>query len=70
MQLPITLWDFGVWLAVNSILLLVTSEFINSFNTVFFNLNKDILRLFSFGLGILFFIITIVNRYLLLIGAK
>jgi len=65
MEIPLTVWDIGVWLSLNAILLLTTSEIINSYSEKQFSINKDNLKIISIVLGILFFITAVINRFIL-----
>jgi VIT1/CCC1 family predicted Fe2+/Mn2+ transporter len=63
MQLPLTFSDISLWLAVTAIIVLVTSELLNSYPKVSAKIaiNKKLLRMSGLGLGIAF-LVTVVMR--------
>ena len=63
MQLPLTVSDLGLWLAVMSIILLITSELLSSSSTYSRNIiiDKKRLRIIALALGT-GFMVTVVMR--------
>lgn len=65
MPIPINWWDVQFWVAMVSVVLLVTSEFINPAlgkNSLY--INKRRFRAVSYGMAIIFGLIFAVNVYL------
>ena len=65
MRFAFTLWDFGVWLSLNTIIILLTTEIFYEFSGKSFNVEKGNLRKMSIVLGALFFITLIIERFML-----
>jgi len=64
MQFPLSFWDFGLWLAVVSIILLATAEIISSYNgeaTIF--IEKSRLEKAALVLGLIFIFIVAIRVY-------
>ena len=63
MQFPLTVSDLGLWLAVMSIILLITSELLSSSSTYLRNIiiDKKRLRILALALGT-GFMVTVVMR--------
>jgi E3 ubiquitin-protein ligase DOA10 len=57
MQFPLTLWDLSLWLAVISIILLITAELASPYyGRTNFLINKKKLRNVALAMGVLFLI--------------
>ena len=56
-----TLRDIGLWLAYNSIIFLITSEFFYLYNDMHIDIEKKMLRWIAIIFG-LFFIIFVINE--------
>jgi len=63
MGLPITLWELRLWLAINAILLLITSELLYSHHGKAFMINKRRLRMAALILGVAFMITVLIQAY-------
>jgi VIT1/CCC1 family predicted Fe2+/Mn2+ transporter len=63
MQFPLTFSDISLWLAVTAIIVLVTSELLNSYPKVSARIaiNRKLLRMSGLGLGVAF-LVTVVMR--------
>lgn len=62
MQLPLSLFDITLWLAITAIILLVTAELISQqYGKLNLLIDKNRLRLVSLLVGIAFIIIIILN---------
>jgi len=64
MQIPLSFWDFGLWLAVVAIILLATAEIISSYNgeaTIF--IEKSRLEKAALILGLIFIFIVAIRVY-------
>jgi len=64
MQIPLSFWDLGLWLAVVAIIVLATTEFISSYNgeaTIF--LEKSRLEKAALILGLIFIFIVAIRVY-------
>jgi hypothetical protein len=62
MQFPLSLSDISLWIAVTSVILLVTSELLFSYSgDIYFPLNKKNMRLTALILGVTF-MITVIMR--------
>ena len=64
MQLPLTFWDFSLWLTVVTIILLATAEIISSYYgeaTLFIEKNR--LEIAALILGLLFMFTVAVRAY-------
>jgi len=59
MQFPLSFWDLGVWLAVNAVILLTTSEILSSHYGKSFKVDKKNLEVVAVLLGILFMIVVV-----------
>lgn len=63
MQFPLSLWDFRLWLAINAIVLLITSELLLSYHGKMFMIEKKRLRIVALILGIIFMITVLIQIY-------
>ena len=63
MQLPLSYWDVGIWLAVNAVILLVASELIVTYPGKTLKINKRALRMAAMILGILFALFVVNEAY-------
>jgi len=64
MQIPLSFWDFGLWLAVVAIILLATAEIISSYygeGTIF--VEKSRLEKAALILGLIFIFIVAIRVY-------
>jgi len=62
MQFPLSFWDISLWLAVTSIILLVTAELIlPTYLQTNLLINKSRLRIAALTLGILFIITVLIQ---------
>jgi len=64
MQIPLSFWDFGLWLAVVAIILLATAEIISSYYgeaTIF--VEKSRLEIAALILGLIFIFIVAIRVY-------
>jgi len=64
MQIPLSFWDFGLWLAVVAIILLATAEIISSYygeGTIF--VEKSRLEIAALILGLIFMFIVAIRVY-------
>ena len=63
MQFPLTFSDISLWLAVTAMIVLVTSELLNSYPKVSARIaiNRKLLRMSGLGLGVAF-LVTVVMR--------
>lgn len=68
MQVPLSFWDFSLWLAVTAIILLVTSELISSYyGKTNLLVERKKLRNVAFTISILFLITVIIRIYEIII---
>jgi len=63
MQLPLSFWDFRLWLAINAVILLITSEVLLSYHEKMFMIEKKRLRTIALILGIIFAITVLIQIY-------
>jgi hypothetical protein len=70
MSLVINFWDICVWLAANSIILLVTSEILFSITSEKIQIEKRKFRIIAWALVIAFIMIVPLMAYNIWIGNK
>jgi len=63
MQFPLSFWDFRLWLAINAIILLITSELLFFYHGKTFRIEKKRFRIVAFILGILFMVTVLIQIY-------
>ncbi len=64
MTFPLSLWDISLWLAVMSIILIITSELISpGYRWTNMLINKKGLRNIALTMGVLFLITVIIRIY-------
>ena len=63
MQFPLSFWDFRLWLAINAVILLITSEVLSSYHEKMFMIEKKRLRTIALILGIIFAITVLIQIY-------
>lgn len=64
MQFPLSFWDVSLWLAITSIILLITSELISPYyGQTNLLINKKRLKQTALTLGILFLITVVIRIY-------
>jgi len=63
MRFPLSYWDFAIWLAANSVILLSVSEVLSSYLGKSFRIEKRNLRMVAVIVGFLFVIIVIIEAY-------
>jgi hypothetical protein len=64
MQIPLTFWDISLWLAVTSIILLITAELISPYyGQTNLHINKKRLKNAALITGILFLITVAIRIY-------
>ena len=68
MSFPLNFWDISLWLAINAIILLITSEMLSpSYGKISVQIDRKRLRNVALIVSILFIVtvaITIINRVL------
>jgi len=60
---PLTYWEFRLWLAINVLILLITSEILQSTVKKTLLLNKKALNYLALMLGAIFVITVIIQAY-------
>jgi hypothetical protein len=70
MTFPLSFWDISLWLAVTSIILLVTSEIITPrYGKTYTLVNKKRLRITTLVMSSLFLMTVVIRIYLILQAA-
>jgi len=63
MQFPLSYQDFRLWLAINAIVLLITSELLSYYPGKTFMIEKKRLRAVALILGIIFMVTILIQAY-------